>query len=171
MPIEVDKVDLPARWASYFVNGDASGFDAHDNGAADKRAADDELGSLHDQGWRIVSADGEPIFSGSWGCDLLTYTIHRAVKREPVLPYQLQDMWHSVTDALADVLTYVSPYSPDSLIDDLRDFADLIDAGEPQRVSHIVQDCVGASPHVAPLLTKLLRTAADHIETFLASND
>lgn len=39
--IEIDYVTAPSAWASYLINGDASGLDDHD-----KRAADCLLGQL-----------------------------------------------------------------------------------------------------------------------------
>lgn len=88
MPIEVSKVTAPAHWASYLINGDASGFDYSNTpgdkaGDRDKAECDRWLAWLTTEGWRVVSTDdNEPIFrrsndAGTLAGDCLTYIVHR----------------------------------------------------------------------------------------------
>ena len=76
MAIETDTIDAPASWASYLVNGDATGFDYYgESGALDMAACDEWVATLAHKGWRVVSCEGEPFY---WrGSELITYTILR----------------------------------------------------------------------------------------------
>ncbi len=63
---------LPAYWASYLVNGDASGIDAEEQSAADAF-----LATVPE--WRCASCEGEPFFAhsnaaGTLAGDCLDYT-------------------------------------------------------------------------------------------------
>jgi hypothetical protein len=66
----------PAHWASYVINGDASGIDD-----ADISACDAWLIALANDGWQVVSTEGdEPYFAryndaGTLACDVITYTL------------------------------------------------------------------------------------------------
>lgn len=77
MSIEVDEVEAPAYWASYLVNGDASGLEDYELNQA--RAFERKLAQ---DGWHIVSC-GES-YTGRWKvydyADLVIYTIHKSVK-------------------------------------------------------------------------------------------
>lgn len=76
----VDTCEAPASWASYLVNGDASGLEDDEQAAADAW-----LAALRP--WYVVSTEGEPRFSHrvkvhapqvSYDAgDLLTYIIHK----------------------------------------------------------------------------------------------
>lgn len=75
MTIKVIEVTLPAYWASYLVNGDASGISDEDLELCDEWLRDNlEL--------IVVSCDGEPYFSryndaGTPGAgDVLDYQCH-----------------------------------------------------------------------------------------------
>jgi hypothetical protein len=73
----------PSYWASYLINGDASGLDD-----VDHRACDIHCETQWD-GWRVVDVIGEPYFSWSYhmhggtaqGGELVEYVLHR-VKKE-----------------------------------------------------------------------------------------
>ena len=82
--IEVDTTEAPAYWASYFINGDASGMEDDEIAEADAWAD-----GLED--WYVVDCEddrdnfGTFYFevAGRWlGCDLATYTLHRQVQSE-----------------------------------------------------------------------------------------
>ncbi len=87
--IEVTTATAPAHWASYLVNGDASGFDyyntpTHAAGDEDKAQCDRWLNRLAEDGWRVVSCEGEPYFArssdaGVRNCDIIEYVLHRTV--------------------------------------------------------------------------------------------
>lgn len=84
--IETDVIDMPAHWASYLINGDASGFD-YSNTPADPDAGDRELAAcdayvqahVYAHGWRIVGCSDETEFGRFEGflTDLLTYSLLR----------------------------------------------------------------------------------------------
>jgi hypothetical protein len=75
--IEVDTVKAPIYWASYLINGDASGMEDHEIAECD--AWSDSL-----DGWYVVDCTDDQDFgtfyfkvARRWlGCDLATYTIH-----------------------------------------------------------------------------------------------
>lgn len=87
--IEVETCIGPAQWASYLVNGDASGFDYYntptDNaGDRDQAACDAWVEYLARDGWYVVSAEGESYFDdryifgvGLFAGDVIEYTLHR----------------------------------------------------------------------------------------------
>lgn len=80
MPFETDKRTAPAYWASYLINGDASGITDED-----KAQADDWTARLSEGGWYVVSTtDEEAWFAwyndalpGRLGCDIVSYVLHR----------------------------------------------------------------------------------------------
>jgi hypothetical protein len=77
MKIETDTADAPACWASYLINGDASGLTDAEEAECDRWV--EGLGS----GWSVVDCSEEPHFGRFWfaaegrelGCDLVTYTL------------------------------------------------------------------------------------------------
>ncbi len=87
--IEVTTATAPASWASYLVNGDASGFDysnTPDNRAGDRdmAACDAWVESLAADGWHVVSCEGESEFAhycdafpGRFNGDVVTYILHK----------------------------------------------------------------------------------------------
>ena len=77
-----EKYDLPAHWASYLINGDATSFSLNDAGAGDAEiAVIDEFMNDIGEG-AIVTCSEEPFFSkyhdaqpyGVLACDCLEYT-------------------------------------------------------------------------------------------------
>lgn len=90
---ETDTADAPEYWASYIINGDASGFSLEntpDDPECDRRIiaeCDAWLERLAVQGWRVVGCSGESHegrfrFAGrGWlYADLLTYQLLREPK-------------------------------------------------------------------------------------------
>lgn len=90
--IEVSEVVGPAHWASYLINGDATGFDyynTHSDQAGDRDKADCDkwIDKLSKEGWSIVSTkdDEEQWFSSFYfdshgrtlGCSVITYILHK----------------------------------------------------------------------------------------------
>ena len=77
---ESDSIDAPAYWASYLINGDASGMED-----AEQAECDHWFASLGD-GWDVVGCDEESHFGrfyfaveGRWlGSDLLSYQLLKA---------------------------------------------------------------------------------------------
>lgn len=47
--METDTVTAPDYWASYLINGDASGLDDHE-----QKLCDDYFADLESQGWHVV---------------------------------------------------------------------------------------------------------------------
>lgn len=76
MTIDVSESDAPAHWASYLINGDASGM------TDDEQAECDQWLTGLD-GWSVVSCSDEQFFGRfhfavegkTLGCDLLTYSL------------------------------------------------------------------------------------------------
>ena len=70
--------DLPVYWASYLVNGDASGLEP-----GEKETVEETLSKLDLTSCECVDIKGEPFFSWtSWppglgGGDYVTYVFHR----------------------------------------------------------------------------------------------
>lgn len=65
------KYTLPAYWASYLVNGDASGIDEHNKKAADEFLTKNELPSpvsCGDETWFAKSNDAFTL-----GCEVMSY--------------------------------------------------------------------------------------------------
>lgn len=83
--MKTETYTLPGFWASYLINGDATGFDYSDNGDADKNLADAWLESHQELGACLNCSDN-PEFT-HWhdarpevlACDCLEFTF-------PVLP-------------------------------------------------------------------------------------
>ncbi len=79
--IEATTATAPAYWASYLVNGDASGMNGADEGLA--RAWETKLSR---DGWRVVDATGEPYFAHTcdavrnFNGDIVEYALLREVK-------------------------------------------------------------------------------------------
>lgn len=81
MAFEVDKIDAPSYWASYLINGDASGLEDAEQAECDRWFA-----GLGD-GWDVVDCSEEGHFGrfyfaveGRWlGCDLVTYSLLKSV--------------------------------------------------------------------------------------------
>lgn len=91
MAIEVTTATAPAHWASYLINGDASGFDysnTPNNKQGDKDQAECDAWTerlYKDGGWYVVSAEGKPFYknvtdANVFHCEALTYILHRQVK-------------------------------------------------------------------------------------------
>lgn len=92
MAFEVTTATAPAHWASYLINGDASGFDYYntpgDNaGDRDQAECDAWTDRLYKEGgWYVVSTDEEESTfrhsndAGTLAGDCLTYILHRQVK-------------------------------------------------------------------------------------------
>jgi hypothetical protein len=93
--IETTEAIGPAHWASYIVNGDATGFDYYNTpndkaGDKDKADCDKWLDELASDGWMVVSTkdDEEQWFSSFYfnsrgrrlGCDVITYILHKVTK-------------------------------------------------------------------------------------------
>jgi nitroimidazol reductase NimA-like FMN-containing flavoprotein (pyridoxamine 5'-phosphate oxidase superfamily) len=74
--LEVGTIYGPARWASYFVNGESSGLDDQE----EKAEANAFLDELMQEGWYVVSCEGEPFFDGYQAA--IEYVLHRHVKGE-----------------------------------------------------------------------------------------
>lgn len=84
MKIECVEFTAPSEWASYLINGDASGLDDDEQALADSfvRYAVEECGA---SGWPVNCEDAGFIFyhdARTWtGCDYAadcqTYTFHR----------------------------------------------------------------------------------------------
>ena len=79
MKIETSEWILPAHWASYLINGDASSFSLYDDGEAELRVIDQivkEAGACltcsDDEGDFRKYHDAQPY--GILACDCLTYT-------------------------------------------------------------------------------------------------
>ena len=79
-----EKYDLPAHWASYLINGDATSFSLNDAGAGDAEiAVMDEFMNDIGEG-AIVTCSKEPFFSkyhdaqpyGIKACDCLEFTFY-----------------------------------------------------------------------------------------------
>jgi hypothetical protein len=76
MAIEIDEIDAPAHWASYLINGDASGLE-------DEEQAECDHWLERLKGWSVVSCVAEEFFGRFYfavigkelGCDLLTYSL------------------------------------------------------------------------------------------------
>jgi len=90
--IESHELTAPASWASYLINGDASGFDYYNTpndaaGDRDREACEAWIAALAANNAHVVSANGEPFFarycdadrvvSGLLAGDMLTYQILR----------------------------------------------------------------------------------------------
>jgi hypothetical protein len=78
MATEVDEIDAPAYWASYLVNGDASGLDDNEHGKADAWS-----GKL--DGWFVVSVKEDSEYIGRWyglQTDMCTYIVYRTQRPE-----------------------------------------------------------------------------------------
>lgn len=97
MAIEVGKRTAPAHWASYLINGDASGFEYSNTpddkaGDRDQAQCDAWTERLAKDGWRVISTEdeAEPTFThsndaGTLAGDVLTYILHR--EHEPESGY------------------------------------------------------------------------------------
>ena len=79
-----EKYDLPAHWASYLINGDATSFSLNDAGAGDAEiAVIDEFMNDIGEG-AIITCSEEPFFSkyhdaqpyGIKACDCLEFTFY-----------------------------------------------------------------------------------------------
>ena len=78
-----EKYDLPAHWASYLINGDATSFSLNDDGGDAEIAVIDEFMSDIGEG-AIVTCSEEPFFSkyhdaqpfGIEACDCLEFTFY-----------------------------------------------------------------------------------------------
>lgn len=94
MSIEVATLCMPAHWASYLVNGDASSFDycntpACAAGDRDLAQCNAWLDDLALEGWRVVSTvdDSEAYFAEiqingrRFVGNVLTYILHRTVQQ------------------------------------------------------------------------------------------
>lgn len=98
--IEQTTASAPAHWASYIVNGDASGLEfsnTPDNNAGDRdiAACDAWLASLAADGWSVtVDSDREPEFRHTCDArafaplagDMLEYTLYRRIESAPAPP-------------------------------------------------------------------------------------
>lgn len=75
--IEVETTIAPAYWASYLVNGDASGMEEDELAKCDKWLAHQTK-----EGWRVVSCEGESFIGRFQGMqtELVEYTLHRTTK-------------------------------------------------------------------------------------------
>ena len=79
MTIQVTTITAPSRWASYLVNGDASGMEDDE-----RKLCDIWLGVQLFDGWRIVSCDGEEYCSRAYPltfgdpCMVIDYIAHKA---------------------------------------------------------------------------------------------
>lgn len=76
--METTTATAPAYWAPYLINGDASGMTN-----TEVHWADTWVAHLAEDGWRIVSADGEAEFRHGcdalfkWNGDVLVYLLHK----------------------------------------------------------------------------------------------
>jgi hypothetical protein len=76
--IEVDTITAPSVWASYLVNGDASGLDEEE-----KQLADEWIANHYP--WSVVSTEGEPYFTWHYklhggnaeGGEVQDYVVHK----------------------------------------------------------------------------------------------
>ena len=86
--IEVSTATAPAFWASYLINGDATGFDYYNtptDNAGDREQAECDawVDRLAKEGWSVVSTEGEAFFARSSDAgtrlagDMLTYILHK----------------------------------------------------------------------------------------------
>lgn len=57
MTLKFDEIIAPSHWASYLINNDASGIDANEVAAADRRFAGYHVVSCDDEDWFTWSAD------------------------------------------------------------------------------------------------------------------
>lgn len=77
--IEVDTIDGPAHWASYLINGDASGLTEED-----EIECDDWQQRLAAQGgWYVVSCEGDEWFGRfeGMGGNLVNYILQRQLSK------------------------------------------------------------------------------------------
>ena len=88
MSIEMTTATAPASWASYLINGDATGFDYYntptDNaGDRDKAECDAWVERLAADGWQVVSTTDEESYfahwndAGTFAGDVLSYILHK----------------------------------------------------------------------------------------------
>lgn len=99
MTIETDTYQAPEVWASYLINGDASGIDSED-------VAECDAWRKSIAPWRVADVaraeDGEPQqawfawncqrFSRRYsGCNLLDYVVHKPARAAPELDVDLDD--------------------------------------------------------------------------------
>lgn len=102
--LEVEQRTAPAHWASYLVNGDASGL-----GADEQAAADRWVKRLSQDGWRVVSAEGEAWFAHScdalrrFNGDIIEYVLHRSPEQPEAA---LQERDDRVVEEIKRVLKY-----------------------------------------------------------------
>jgi hypothetical protein len=85
MSIEVEKITLPAYWASALVNGDYSGLDVHES-----IRCSHALDELARDGWSVAACEDESRFTWSYqlydpgascsGGEVLDYVILRRYK-------------------------------------------------------------------------------------------
>ena len=78
-----EKYDLPAHWASYLINGDATSFSLNDDGGDAEIALIDEIvADIDTKGGALITCSEESFFSkyhdaqpyGVLACDCLEYT-------------------------------------------------------------------------------------------------
>ena len=75
MSLHFDEIIAPSHWASYLINGDASGHDDAEIEAADAYFADLHVVDVSDEEWFSWSAD---LYGGtSKGDTLATYTVQK----------------------------------------------------------------------------------------------
>ena len=72
---KTDTIDMPAHWASYLINGDASGLDDAEQAACDAYTRE----HVYAHAWSIVGCSDESHFGrfAGLGTDLLTYELLR----------------------------------------------------------------------------------------------
>ena len=82
--LHIQFADMPSYWASYLINGDASGMED-----AEQKQCDDYLRKEFGEDWDVVDC-GDTSFFGTFeglGHDLIQYTLHR---HEPVEVWEVQ---------------------------------------------------------------------------------
>ena len=77
MPIQVDTIAGSAYWASYLINGDASGLEEHERQAADHWCEMNGIANVVDCGEQYYSNSyGLNTYTRFTGGDLVDYTVH-----------------------------------------------------------------------------------------------
>ena len=80
-----EKYDLPAHWASYLINGDATSFSLNDDGGDAEIALIDEIvADIDTKGGALITCSEESFFSkyhdaqpyGVLACDCLEFTFY-----------------------------------------------------------------------------------------------
>lgn len=86
--LEVDTIELPAYWASFLIDGDASGF----TGSEELARAERVIEELAEDGWEIIAVEdeAEPRFTWCYqlydagadcsGGEVLRYVMTRRVR-------------------------------------------------------------------------------------------